>query len=342
MAAVQLRGAVLNLVIIVDLAFGNDCLGTVLGTYNFSRCLVVEEVSVHEDACACIGDCDRIIVLEPSADHVSLTSAVIAGFEEVRRKRRKVGIHVLRLDCCLLNLNGIENGIGLGLARIDGRLAGGLVVGCHGVEADRAFVPAATAGGVAHTDRDRVCAAVVEDRRVDIIDAVHVPRIGSVIDTDALCDVVAHAERSDAGSVDIDFVGFVKVADREEKSFFREVFNQLKCADIPRITAVIVLTAEGFVEIARPPAECRLDNAPGLIDIRGDVGDLVQLLNCGVIRSIGLVGLEIPVAHQVDELLVIGFTGILDADHGEACQILGHAEEGSRRGERRVDAGGHI
>ena len=39
---------------------------------------------------------------------------------------------------------------------------------------------------------------------------------------------------------------------------------------------------------------------------------------------------------------VVRFAGILNADHGETCQILGHAEEGSRRGERRVDAGGHI
>ena len=203
-----------------------------------------------------------------------------------------------------------------------------LIICCSGINTYRAFIPAAATAGVADTHSDRILAAIIDVGGVNRIYAVDIPRIRAVIDTDVFrSNVISHAGRSDKMSVDICLVGLIEKADCHGKIFCREVSGNIECADVPRIAAVIVLAAEGLIKITCPPAEAWLYNSPGLIDIRCKVGDSVEVDNSRVIPAIGLIGLEIPVAHKVDQFLIVCFAAILYSDQIQSGKFMLHTKE---------------
>ncbi len=312
MTAVQSRLPVCYLIILGHFLIDNlHRIAVRILAGHHSLCLIVIQIIIYKHTHTGIRDLYFAIGIHPALHFLDQPVLIITGIEIIHtdcgRKSIDIFLFHSRLPCVSQRQNRLRHII----RSVDGRFACRLIISSYGIDTDRALIPAAAATGIAHTYRDRVCSAIIQNGGIQIIHTVRLPRIGAVIYTNTFRDRIIHTGGSYILTVDIYLIRLVKIAERQHEIFFRKILRQFKRPDIPGISAVIGISAQRRIKVRGPPAESRLHHAPGLIYIRRNVCNIIKLHNRRIVSRIRLVCLEIPVAHQVNQLFIVRCPGIL-------------------------------
>ena len=135
-------------------------------------------------------------------------------------------------------------------------------------------------------------------------------------------------------AIDEHFDAVVNLTDGNHRILSGELRREIKLADIVGIARR--LSIREVAEIIGPPAQARIDHVPSRVFRRSQRRN-VEL------SAVTLAGvIEVPVAHQVDLLVLAIKDGILDADHVGARRFESRAHNGDRHLDRAGSAIGHV